>query len=83
MSIGLTTEPKMFYPVLIFFRFYSRPIILCIQFLLNLNVIQEKFQVNFQYMDSAQPTQTQMFGTLLTRSFQTFSDTQANSVNIF
>lgn len=34
-------------------------------------------------MHCAQPTQTQMFRVLLTKLFQTLSNTQANSVNVF
>ena len=58
--------------------FYSSLFLLCIRFLVNLNVIREMLQVQFQYTDYAQPAQTQLL--VVTSNFEkTFGLVAADS----
>ena len=84
------TEPNIACTVLVFVHlvmkwipcFYSSLFLLCSQFLLNLNVIREMFQVQFQYTDYAQLAQTQLLGLSSTWRFWTWNSRQAESINV-
>ena len=90
MKVGLINKPNIFYPVLFFFHlvikaiahFYLSPLILLRQFLLNVDVIQEKLQVQFQYRDCALPYQTQLLGASSKEFIWTSSSRHADIVNV-
>lgn len=90
MKVGLINKPNIFYPVLFFFHlvikaiahFYLSPLILLRQFLLNVDVIQEKLQVQFQYRDCAHPYQTQLLGASSKEFIWTSSSRHADIVNV-
>lgn len=89
MKVGLINKPNIFYPVLFFHlvikaiaHFYLSPLILLRQFLLNVDVIQEKLQVQFQYRDCAHPYQTQLLGASSKEFIWTSSSRHADIVNV-
>ena len=90
MKVGLINKPNIFYPVLFFFHlvikavahFYLSPLILLRQFLLNVDVIQEKLQVQFQHRDCAHPYQTQLLGASSKEFIWTSSSRHADIVNV-